>query len=46
MDWFEICLKNYADGFYNNESLKTFVAKGKITEGQYKEITGINYVSK
>lgn len=44
MDWFKVCSQYYNLGFYNNTSLKIFVAKGKITDIQYKEITEVNYV--
>lgn len=45
MDWFKICTDYYNSGYYNNTSLKTFVVKGKITEQQYTDITGIAYVA-
>lgn len=45
MDWIQICTTYYQAGYYNNTSLKVFVAKGKITVDQYQTITGIAYVA-
>jgi uncharacterized XkdX family phage protein len=45
MDWFKICTDYYNAGYYDNISLKTFVLKGKITEADYQNITGIAYVA-
>jgi phage uncharacterized protein, XkdX family len=45
MNWFSICSDYYNAGYYTNDSLKTFVVKGKITADQYKTITGIDYVA-
>lgn len=45
MDWFQICSDYYKEGYYNNTSLKVFVAKGKITIDNYKSITTIDYVA-
>lgn len=30
---------------YTKDDVKKFVASGKITEGQYREITGTEYIS-
>ena len=45
MDWLKICTDYYDAGYYNNTSLKVFVAKGKITDANYLAITGIDYVA-
>jgi len=45
MDWNKICTDYYKAGYYDDTDLKVFVAKGKITEEQYLEITGIEYVA-
>lgn len=45
MDWFKFCKENYDAGNYDNDSLKSFVLKKKITATQYKEITGIDYIA-
>lgn len=45
MDWFKFCSENFQSGNYDNDSLKVFVAKKKITKKQYKEITNIEYVA-
>lgn len=45
MDWFKICTDYYNSGYYDNDSLKRFVVKGKITAEQYQIITGIEYVA-
>lgn len=45
MDWFKFC-KDYFDWHIADvDSLKIYVAKGKITAEQYKEITGLDYVA-
>lgn len=45
MDWYVFC-KDYFDwGIANTNDLKIYVAKKKITVEQYKEITGIEYIS-
>lgn len=44
MDWFEKVKKYYDKGYYTNEQVKIFVIGKAITELQYKEITGIEYV--
>ena len=39
-------IKRYYDmGFYTKEKVKVFVQAGWITEAQYKEITGDDYVA-
>ena len=44
MDWYEFC-KHYLDwAIATTDSLKIYVAKNKITDVQYKKITGIDYV--
>ena len=35
--------KYYAAGWYNEEMLKNFIDKGKLTKEEYKEITGDEY---
>lgn len=35
--------KYYGDGLWNKEMVRNAVIKGKITEEQYKEITGEDY---
>lgn len=45
MDWVKICTDYYKAGYYNDTSLKTFVAKGKITTADYQNITGIPYAA-
>ncbi|WP_368490236.1 XkdX family protein [Clostridium sp. BJN0013] len=45
MDWFKIYTQYYNAGYYNNDSLKVFVAKNKITVEQYKTIAGVDYVA-
>lgn len=45
MDWVAICTEYYAAGYYNNDTLKVFVVKGKITAADYQTITGIAYVA-
>lgn len=40
---FEKIKKWYNMGIYTKEQVKNFVRKGKITEEQYKEITGEDY---
>ncbi|MDP4224929.1 MAG: XkdX family protein [Bacteroidota bacterium] len=45
MNWVQICTEYYKAGYYNKDSLKTFVIKNKITADEYKTITGIDYVA-
>ncbi len=45
MDWFKFC-KDYFDWkIADKDSLKIYVVKNKITDVQYKTITGIDYVA-
>lgn len=43
MNWFLTAKRYYDMGFYTKEQVKVFVAAGKITAEQYKEITGEDY---
>jgi uncharacterized XkdX family phage protein len=43
--WLTVLSDFYNNKCYDNDSLKLFVAKGKITELQYKTITDIDYVA-
>ena len=45
MKWFEKIERYYKNGLYTNEQVKIFVQTGKITEVQYKEITGEDYIA-
>ena len=45
MDWFEKVQRYYIKGYYTNDDVKIFVKGNKITEEQYKEITGEDYDS-
>lgn len=45
MNWFEKVKRYYENGYYTKEQVKVFVRTGKITEVQYKEITGEDYVA-
>lgn len=45
MDWLQVCTEYYKAGYYDNTSLKVFVAKGKITATDYQNIAGIDYVA-
>ena len=42
---FAIAKRYYDKGIYSNEDIKVFVRTGKLTEAQYKEITGEDYVA-
>lgn len=42
---FEIVKKNYDRKLWNKEMVKIAVVKGVITDVQYKEITGEDYVA-
>lgn len=42
--WYDAVRRYYLKGYYTNEQMKIFVLGKKITEEQYKEITGIEYV--
>lgn len=49
MNWFDMVKRYYDAGAYNNDPTSDmyvgkFVANGKITEEQYTEITGTEYV--
>jgi uncharacterized XkdX family phage protein len=44
MNWLQICTDYYKSGYYNNNTLKIFVAKGKITADEFKTITGQDYI--
>ena len=45
MDWFNFIKGNYDLGNYTITEVKIFVAKLKITEAQFLEITGEVYVA-
>ncbi|NRT72682.1 XkdX family protein [Clostridium beijerinckii] len=45
MDWYNFCKTNFDLNIANVDILKIYVAKGKITAEQYKEVTAIDYVS-
>lgn len=42
---FDIIKKNYDRKLWNKEMVKIAVVKGVITDAQYKEITGEDYVA-
>ena len=42
---FNIIKRFYNRGIYSKENVAVFVASGKITMEQYKEITGTEYIS-
>ena len=42
---FKIIKRYYDRGIYSKENVAVFVASGKITERQYREITGTEYIS-
>ncbi|CEK35978.1 phage protein [[Clostridium] sordellii] len=44
MDWFEKIKRYYDNGRYTKAEVKKFVQLKKITKGQYKEITGEDYI--
>lgn len=44
MNWFEKIKRYYDKGMYTNDGVKVFVKGNKITEEQYKEITGEEYL--
>lgn len=46
MNWFEKIKRYYDKGIYINDEVKVFVKGNKITEDQYQEITGEDYISK
>lgn len=43
-DFYFRAASNYYPRFYTKDNVKTFVLAGKITEAQYKTITGDKYV--
>lgn len=43
MDWFATIKDFYDEGFYDNSKVKIFVEKSKITQEDYKKITGEEY---
>lgn len=45
MDWLKTCADFYKAGYYDNVSLKVFVAKNKITATDYFTIAGIPYTA-
>ncbi|WP_297422074.1 XkdX family protein [Clostridium sp.] len=45
MDWYNFCKTNFNLGIATLDNLKIYVAKGKITAEQYKEITRADYVA-
>lgn len=44
MDYFATVKRYFDKGYYDSHDVKIFVLGGKITEAQYLEITGIDYV--
>ncbi|WP_407310898.1 XkdX family protein [Desulfosporosinus sp. SB140] len=45
MNWVQIVTQYYQSGFYTTDQVKVFVAKGKITATDYKNITGTDYAA-
>lgn len=45
MNWFEKIKRYYDVGHYSKDQVKVFVVSGKITEKQYKEIVGEDYIA-
>ncbi|WP_195940970.1 XkdX family protein [Romboutsia sp. 1001713B170131_170501_G6] len=45
IDWFEKVKRYYDKKKYTKEEVKMFVISGKITEEEYKEITGEDYIA-
>lgn len=43
---FEKVKRYYDEGFWNNVRVRNAVIKGYITEAEYKEITGEEYIAK
>lgn len=41
--WYQKIKEYYDKGLWNDEMVKNAVIKGKITQDEYKEITGIEY---
>lgn len=44
MFWFNMIKKYYSKGYYKDEDVKIFVEIKKISEEEYKEVTGIDYI--
>jgi len=44
MDWYKFCKTNFDLGIATIDSLKIYVIKNKITNVQYEEITGNDYI--
>jgi len=45
MNWYASAKRYYDMEIYSKEDVAKFVEKGKITERQYQEITGIVYIA-
>ena len=43
-DWFKYCSNKYPD-YMTLDQLKVYVVKTKITEAEYKTISGLEYVA-
>ena len=43
MAWYQKIKDYYDKGLWNNEMVRNAVVKGKITEAEFKEITGEDY---
>lgn len=41
--WFRVVKAYYDAGYYDNESVRLFTRKGKLTPEEYEEITGEPY---
>ena len=41
--WYQKIKEYYDKGLWNDEMVRNAVIKGKITQDEYKEITGIEY---
>ena len=44
MNWYEKVQRYYSKGYYTDNDMKIFVRGSKITEEEYKQITGLDYV--
>ena len=42
---FKVVKRYYDKGYYTKDDVKKFVVAGKLTEEEYKEITGDDYVA-
>lgn len=40
---YNVVKRYYSKGFYTDDDVKVFVVAGKITNDEYKEITGEDY---